>query len=334
MNWIKNNPFVSALAGITVLICGLLYFFASKGGTRYDEAKAEFDEAYGAVVRSESIPLYPTAANRDAKKKALDDYRESINGLRGLFDKYRQDEIENISTQAFTERLKATNEEVTEALTSAGCEIPDGFFMGFESYRNTLAQSGATGVLDYQLNGLKRALLDLAEARPSKLIKVYREKIPEETGGEPVMAPNEVARMFAFEVCFKGSEDSARKFLTALGATDPYYFIVRCIRIDNERDIPPMVSDAKFERPEPEPEKDLSPFGAGFSFGLEEEIEQPSESPDAPAEEAEVEADVTEAPKSVDSTRILAQVLGAEELLVFVRFDLTMFLPVKELPKP
>jgi hypothetical protein len=36
----------------------------------------------------------------------------------------------------------------------------------------------------------------------------------------------------------------------------------------------------------------------------------------------------------VDSSRILAQVLGSEELIVFVRIDLIMFLPSKELPKP
>jgi hypothetical protein len=36
----------------------------------------------------------------------------------------------------------------------------------------------------------------------------------------------------------------------------------------------------------------------------------------------------------VDTSRILAQVLGNEELTVFVRFDIATFLPSKELPKP
>lgn len=332
MNWIKNNPFVAGLAAITLIICGLLYFFGTKGAARFDTAKSEFDAAYQAVSVSERIPLYPTASNRDAKKKALDDYRETITELRGLYDKYRLGEAEEITTQAFTGRLKAANSEVTKALTSAGCEVPDGFFMGFENYRDTLAQSGATGMLDYQLNGIKHALLNLAEARPSSLISVYREKIPEETGAKPEIGPDEVTRKFGFEVVFKGSEGSARNFISSLGDIEPYYYIIRCIQIKNERDTPPTVSDAKFEKAKPKPVQDLNPFGAAF-FGAEEETEEPAELADAPAEESEDEAEL-EAAEPVDSTRILAQVLGAEEVIVFVRFDLTMFLPVKELPKP
>jgi hypothetical protein len=36
----------------------------------------------------------------------------------------------------------------------------------------------------------------------------------------------------------------------------------------------------------------------------------------------------------VDTSRILAQVLGNEDLTVFVRFDIATFLPSKDLPKP
>lgn len=330
MNWIKSNPFVAGLAGITILVCGVLYFFGSKGSSSYEAAKEEFDQAYQLVTTSERIPLYPKAETRAAKNKALVDYRESIGELRELFAKYRVEKIDNISTQAFTEQLKAANEEVTQALSAAGCEIPEGFFMGFENYRDQLARSEATGLLDYQLEGVKHALLDLAEARPSQLIQVYRERIPEETGGKPEVGPNAVSRKFGFEVAFKGSEASARKFISSLGDAEPYYYVVRCIKIDNERDIPPRVADAKFETPRAaleEPEV-ANPFGSFFP-----EEEEPAREGDAPVE-GEPEAVIEMPVVPVDSSRILAQVLGGEEALVFVRFDLTMFLPVKELPKP
>ena len=331
MNFLKSNPFVSALAGITILVCGVLFFLASKGGAKYDEAKAGFDESYAAVQLSESIPLYPKDENRDGKRKALGEYRESISELSSLFDKYRPGDIENNSPQGFANSLKKASEEVSKALESASCELPDKFFLGFEGYSDKLANKGATGVLGYQLDGIKHALLGLAEARPSELIKIHREPIPEELNGKfKPDDPNDVARNFAVEMTFRGSEASARQFISYLGKTDAYYYVVRCVKIINEKGVPPKVSDAKFERDEPAAAPAVAnPFG-DFNFPGED---------DAPVEEPAVEAAVEAADgapelEEVDSSRILAQVLGSEDVVVFVRFDLSMFLPSKELPTP
>ncbi|MFD2257917.1 Amuc_1100 family pilus-like protein [Luteolibacter algae] len=325
MNWIKNNPFVAILSGITLVLCAMLLFVASRGAAKYEAAQEGFEEAYQNVSKSESIPLYPKAENRDAKRKALEDHRVAIEGLSKLFDKFRPEKIENISTQDFTVRLKEANTEVSQAFEDAGCELPDGFFLGFESYRDQLAKSDATGVLNYQLEGVKHALLDLAAARPSQLIKVYREAIPEENGGQPQIGPNDVTRNFGFEFSFKGSEAAARKFISSLGDTDPYYYIVRSLKIVNENDAPPRVSDAKFEtaKTAETPESNVDDTFGGFVVpGSEEPVEEtPAAAPEPAAPAA-------------DSSRILAQVLGGEEVIVFVRFDLTMFLPSKELPKP
>lgn len=333
MDWIKNNPFVAALSGGTLIICIVLFIVASNAGSKFDEAKEGFDTAYSQVSKSERIPLYPEASNRDAKKKALDDYRESIVELRSLFDDYRVDEIERISTQEFTARLKAANEEVKTAFNAVDCELPEDFFMGFERYRNLLAESEATGVLNYQVNALKHALLDLADAIPSELISIYREPIPEESGQKFEVGENQVARKFGYEVAFRGSEQSARKFISALGDVDPYYYVVRTISIKNEKDIPPRVSDAEFKITAAERNIEAAP-----SFEQDFFSDFATEETDDTQEEAVVEdtvEEVVEEPEpAVDSTRILAQVLGGEELIVFVRFDLTLFLPTEELPKP
>ncbi|MFK7851238.1 MAG: Amuc_1100 family pilus-like protein [Akkermansiaceae bacterium] len=337
MHLIKSNPFVSTLVGITLVLCAGLYYMGSKGAQKYQEAKDEFDNAYQAVTKAESIPLYPTAPNRDAKTKALADYRQAIQDFQGLYGKYLKQETKPISTQEFTERLKAAKDEVTKALTDAGCALPLDFFMGFEDYQDRLALTEATGILDYQVQGMKHVLLDLAEARPTELIKIYREKLPEETRGKLNIQPNQVARQFGFEISFKGSESSARDFLTSLGDIEPYYYTIRCVKLENERDTPPKVSDAKFEKPKVKEEEVDTPFGADF-FGFDNEEADPEPAPDGEEPDAEEEPKPEDPPaeeaEPVDSSRILAQVLGGEEVLVFVRFDLNLFLPVKELPKP
>jgi hypothetical protein len=338
MNWIKSNPFVSGLAGITLLICGILFFLASQSRTRYETAKADFESAFQAVSSSESLPLYPTSENRDGKRKALDEHRAAIADLSKLFDKYRPEKLENISPQAFTDRLKAANQEVTEAFANSKTVLPEDFFLGFDIYRNQLAKSEATGVLLQQLEGIKTAFLGLAEARPGTLLKVYRQALAEEEGGTYQPAPNDIARYFSVELAFESSESAARDFLSSLGATESHYFIIRTLKIKNNRDSPPKVADATFEPSEDE-EAELAP-GNPFDnvFTEEEEITEESDTPDtavdADAEATEEPSEEETSSPEVDTSRILAQVLGSEEIIVFVRFDIAIFLPTKELPKP
>ncbi|QTN31816.1 hypothetical protein HZ994_05565 [Akkermansiaceae bacterium] len=334
MNSIKSNPFVSALVAITVVLCGALFYLASSGGTRYEEAKAAFDESYASVSNSESIALYPTLENRNGKEKALKEYRQSIAELSGLFDKFRPGKLENTSPQVFGDRLKQANRDITKAFAAAGCELPEKFYLGFETYSGGLAREEATGALGFQLDGISHALLGLAEAGPSELIRIHRVTLPEENGGNFNPGPNAVARNFPVEMTFKSSESAAREFLSFLGATDKHYYVVRCIKIANERDTPPKVSDAKFE--DDRPAAAVAPQAADpFAFFAPDESPEDPDEP-APAEGEEQPApDAEEAPaEAVDSTRILAQVLGNEEVIVFVRFDVSMFLPAKELPKP
>lgn len=339
MNWIKSNPFVSGLAGITLLLCGILYFLASKWETQYAETKAGFDEAYLGVNTAEGIPLYPTADLRDGKSKALTEHRAALGDLTKLFDAYRPEKTENISPQAFTDRLLAANEQVSTAFGKT--TLPENFFLGFETYRSQLAKPDATGTLLHQMDGIKAALIGLAEARPSALLKVLRVAVPEEDGGNFQPGPNDVARFFSCEVTFKGSEQSARDFLNALGATDSHYFIIRTLSFKNERETPPNVTDAKFEPIPAEKAADApaDPFDGGFFDEPDVAPEPAPEQPAAPAGDDLVKEDADPDPVApvapvADSSRILAQVLGNEDLIVFVRFDIAMFLPTKELSKP
>lgn len=70
MNWIKSKPFVSGLAGITLLLCGILYFLASKWGAQYAETKAGFDDAYLGVNTAEGLLsiLRPISATAKARR--------------------------------------------------------------------------------------------------------------------------------------------------------------------------------------------------------------------------------------------------------------------------
>jgi hypothetical protein len=322
MSWIKDNKFPVALGGATLVAAVLLVVAASKGSSRYAAAREEFDAAAAEASTFERLALYPRAENRDGKQKALDEYKASLEALQAAFEPFRPKEIANISPQDFTDRLKAANDGLLKGFGDAGVVLPDGFFSGFESYRTSLASGNATGILDYQLAGINRILEQLTASGATELRNLHRPPLTEEEGGTFKPAPGDVARTLPLEITFTGPENAVRGFLSAITKPDPQYIVIRSLRISNVKQDPPRAADAKFDS--------TAGAGAFATSGADAAaggfVFPDEESPAAGRDTA------APAPKPADSTRILAQVLGGEQLQVFLRLDLLQFLPAAKLP--
>ena len=326
MSWIKDNKFIVALGGGTLVGVAVLYFVGSAGTKRYDDAKAKYDETSTEASGFEKLALYPKAENRDGKRKAIDEYRKSVDSIQAAFENFRPKDIKNISPQDFTSHLKAADQEIRKAFEDAGTTVPDAFFAGFEGYRSNLAPPSSTGMLDYQLNSIKKVLLELAKADPSALKNLYRPALQEETpGSEPYSAPaGAVARPLPLEITFMGSEKSARDFLSSIVKPENQFVVIRSVRIANAKKDPPKTADAQFEKAAAAKPAAASDFGGGFVL--------PGDEPKPAGGEKPAEAKPASSTAPANSSRILAQVLGNEEVQVFVRLDILQFLPVKKLP--
>lgn len=314
MSWIKDNKFVVALGGGTLVGAVLIFLAGSKEGERYNQAKEAFDASTAEASSFETLPLYPRSENCDGKRKALVEYRQATESLQAAFESFRPKEMKNISPQAFTDQLKAVNAEVRKALVDAGTKVPDAFFCGFENYQTSLARGNATGILNYQLAGIKTLMLALAKSGPTELKNFYRQALAEENGQEQVPQGADVARPLSLEVTFVGPEKSLRAFLSTIIKQPSCYFVIRSIAVANVKKDPPRAADVKFDKPAaatrattPDPLND---------FVLPGDDKKADGKNPAPAE----------------SSRILAQVLGNEEVQVFLRIDLMQFLPAKKLP--
>lgn len=321
MSWIKDNKFLVALAGGTLLGVIVLFFVGSKGASRYEQAKEQFDAAAAEASSHESLALYPRAENRDGKNKALEEYRKATESLQAAFEAFRPKEIANVSPQDFTNRLKSVNDEVLKAFADAETTVPEGFFCGFENYKTTLAGGNATGLLEYQLGGIKHLLLALSKSGASALINIHRPPLPEEQGNAYQPQPNDVARPLPLEITFTGPKKSVREFLSSIVKLDPQYVVIRSLRITNSKKEAPRAADAKFDKP-----ATAAPAAPASGDVFGGAIVLPG---DEPAAEGAGEA---AAPTPADSSRILAQVLGNEEVHVFLRLDILQFLPAKKLP--
>ncbi|MCB1131677.1 MAG: Amuc_1100 family pilus-like protein, partial [Verrucomicrobiae bacterium] len=219
---------------------------------------------------------------------------------------------------------------------------PDAYFCGFERYKTELARSNATGILTYELGYVRQLMQELAKAGIDELKNVHRPALAEENGTQFQPGPNDVARAMPLEITFSGTEESVRKFFTALANPENGFVVVRSLRVSNsKRGVPPKAGDAKFDNPSkaaPAAGTAADLFSGGFVLPGEEEEAAPAEG-DAAAENDATAADAPEEtpapspePESSDSSRILQQVLGSEDVQVFVRIDLMQFLPAKELP--
>ncbi|HEY8962575.1 MAG TPA: Amuc_1100 family pilus-like protein [Luteolibacter sp.] len=311
MSWIKENPFVATLGGITLVGAAGLLLVGNHFGSKYQQSLDEYTADAELVSEGEKLALYPKQENLDAKKKALRDYRDSISKLQIAFDKYRPVAQKPVTSQEFTDNLREADAKVREAFAAGNTKLPDAFFLGFETYKGTVARESATGVLNYQLGAVSELFLALAKAAPGEVKNVHRPKLIEEEGGK-FDDPSAVSRALPIEVTFRGTEKSVRQFLSDLASSSTHFYAIRTIRVTNDKLTGPLPADVRFEEA---PAPGASPESAGG-------IVLPGDAAAQPAQAA-----------LTDSSRKLIQLLGGEQLNVFLRIDILQFLPTKELPK-
>lgn len=327
----QEQKFPIVLGSVTVVLTGVLVWWGIKSGSRYEEAEQAYTKAVSSIetVNNWKLPkVPPTEENRRGKEKAVSDFRKGVEEIQQSFDKFRAAELENIDPTAFSDRLLEATKRVTSKFDQVGTQLPSGFYLGFARYTDQLPKANQTGLLGYELAASEELFMKLAEAGPARLLNVYRRIMPEEADQETDLK-GKAYRTHSFEVTFSGREGALREFLASLVNSDKHYYVVRTMRVKNERETAPNSGDAKFEQPQAAGGGDAgaSPFdGGGFVFPGEEGAEEASGEEEAPV--------VEEAPaEPVDTGEILKQVLGSEAVRVFMRIDVLQFLEAQELPK-
>lgn len=320
----QEKKFVIILSVITAACSAGLYFWASSASTRYDEAKTSYEEVSTEINKYNNLQLSPTRDNIASKEKNINNFDVESNKLITELRKYGSEPVTNTDAQAFTDKLVKEVAEVKEALKKAAeengatkeVELPDGFFLGFEKYADTPAKQGATGILSYQLDAISELTRALAAAKPASIMALYRETLAEETGKEETPAKDSIYRALPIELSFTGSEKTLRSLLDATQNSKTHFYMIRSMRVTNEKQTPPLASEARFETAATDDagNKDApaaSPFG---EFVL-------------PGEPAEGENAKKEPAKSMTSEIILKEVLGGEKIQVFMRIDIVRFHP-------
>lgn len=323
----KEKKFTGILVGVTVLCAGGLYVVAGKGTSRYDAAKQQYDTLASEINSMQNLALFPSQQNLQAKQKAVIDFKTNAEQLAAKLQAKRPKSIDNTDPQTFTDTLVKTAEATMKAYGAVGLVaddnkggLPEGFYLGFEDYVSTPAQGAATGILAYELNAIREAHAILAAAKPAKLLNFHREKLAEEKGASYTPVAGTPYRALPFEIAFSGPESSVRDFINGLQSSKDHFFVIRSMRILNEKQEAPKPSDVEFDV---KANKGKDGAAAGGVFDSADAFVLPDDP--KPAEgETKAPASEVAAPKA-DTSRILQQVLGTENVQVFLRIDALLF---------
>ena len=338
-SWIKNNKFEAFLLLFVVFIGIGAFLHGSGKDSLYEESKEKYSGYARSVGTLRAKKPYPTPEKAKAFEEQVDDYEKTVLELQSKMLAFRPKGLDSISPPKFIENLNAVRAEVTAAMTASGVEYPDDdFYVGFKSYTGVLPKEEATSHLNYQLSAMKALFGVLAEAKPSALLNVHRAKLAvEETkspdpvergrgGRRPGRAASQKEPPFErlpVEVSFVSSEPVMRKILADLASHPDYYFVVRSMRIQNEkRTQGPAKDDVEFDTPEEEAPTD-DPF-PDFEDNLPADdgiAEDPADAGDAfPAEPTAVAGIAAD-----KGSRVLGQILGAEQINVLLEIDIILF---------
>jgi hypothetical protein len=348
----KEKSFIGVLAGISIACIGGLYFWASKGASRYDEAKDKFATVSADIARMTKMSPSPTAENLAGKSKALTEYKSSATELAAKLNAFRPEALTSTDPQTFTDTLVKVAGESKKAYEDIGLKaegensgIPKTFYLGFEAYTDTQAKGEATGLLAYELGAISELHASLAAAKPHRLLNFHRETLAEESGKAYVPTPGLPYRVMPIEVAFSGSEKSLREFVNSLQTSKKHFYLVRSMRILNEKQSAPKASDVQFGKASAASGAGAAPAGGIFDTAFVLPGEEPAKKAPAPETPPASAPGATPAPapapKSNDTGKILEQVLGSENIEVFLRIDILLFadeakaeVPKKRTPRP
>jgi len=334
MSWIQENRFAAGLGGITAVAAAGLIFWGIKAGSSYNQAKEEYTAAADQVDTITGGKLYPSDANLRDKKKAVADYKKSVTDLQAAFDKFRAPTPPNVEPDVFSANLLKAKELAAKAFAEVrpqATELPPEFSMGNETYTGSPPPKEATGILTYELEAISELMASLAAAAPTKLLNIYRQPLEEESK-KAYDPKGKSYRALPIELSFTGTEATLRKFISSLDDSKSHYYVVRSLRVVNEKLKAPTAADGTFEGADGEAKPEggapaADPFG-GASGGFVLPGEEPAPAAGGATPPAADGAAAPAAP-SGDGV-ILQQVLGSEKIHVFLRIDILQFL---EAPK-
>jgi hypothetical protein len=268
MNWFRENPFWSAFiaiaGGALLLAAGCLWW--TKGS--YEDAMAKYRESAAEQTRLESGNPYPSAANVGKMETYLDNYKAALDKLKAEL-KTRMLTEAPLAPNEFQTHLRQAIIRTTENARSNRVKLPANFFLGFDEFVSSLPSPEDAPALGQELSQVQLLLNTIIEARVDAITafhRISRPGIATAAAPTPAATPRTPSKPSAklieertVEFAISASPTAGRRVINQISAANDQFFIIRAIRVKNQKDKGPPRENAGPTAPIPPP----NPAGAG-----------------------------------------------------------------------
>ena len=246
MDWFKQNPFLGTVALAAALVLGIGAYFVYSEAARHGMEQEAFNQNKLKLEGLRRNKPFPNEAN----VKATEDEKAQAVKLLEEIAKELQVEQRDLTPQAFQDELSKAVQEVTRLAADKGVVLPEGFYLGFETYETQPPSPEAAAQLGQQLRSIRGVVSAILDARVKSLDQIIRTPLPSEAGA-PDAAQKEPAAALAlapFDLRFTADQSSFRLAFNRIPELEPPVF-VRLLAIANSAPTPPLKNAAAEDKP-------------------------------------------------------------------------------------
>ncbi len=272
MNWLKENSFLIALLGATLVLAGALLFLMTQAMSQYHETVETYQLAVRKLQALQNRSPFPSAENLEKSRTLVDQYKAELNSLRDMLAKFKPPHdnttkiearklqqkikgpnISDVQPQEFQDDLRVALNQIVEKAAAAGVELPTGFYLGFSQYANSPPNERAAPILARQLQVIEKVVTNLIDLKVHSIDSLNRIPLPEESGSPPVKAaedpskpgkpspkPSGYTRM-PFDLAFTAEQGKLRLGFNSLLDSE-HFLVVRNLAVQNTARVGPPLA--------------------------------------------------------------------------------------------
>lgn len=249
MDWFRQNPFLSGLIAATVVLGGAGLYFVSTQSAALTEQTELYATHTGTLNRLQSSKPFPNDANRAAAQADLEAAESTLKKLSDTIAS-QSEPVKPLTPEQFQDELSKKVAATAAAAATAGVQLPDGFYLGFDDYRTQPPSPDAAPLLGQQLNSIERSVSMLISSGVKSIVGVTRPKLPSElpgggAGKKDGKPPGDKdaggamnLSLAPFDVSFVSDQAAFRDAMAALTTSEPMVFL-RLLSVANEQPVAP-----------------------------------------------------------------------------------------------
>lgn len=184
MNWAKENPFLAAILGGTVIAAAAAGYFTYTAYAKFTEQSDAYASAVSRLHNLQNRTPFPSEENVQAFTALSENYDAKLDELIARLAE-RQVSADPVTPQQFQDNLRAMVSEINALAAANEVQLPEGFYLGFNQYQGTLPSDAAAPVLSAQLNAIRGLVTNLINLRVESIESINRSAIVEEGGAAP-----------------------------------------------------------------------------------------------------------------------------------------------------